>query len=229
MHWGIYLQIESIFTPTFVADTYSSIKGRGVHKCSYNLRRVLKDIDGTKFCLKIDIKKFYPSINNEILKTKIRRKIKCKPTLKLLDEIIDSAKGLPLGNLLSQILANVYLNDFDHYLKQELKIRYYFRYCDDLVILSNSKESLHEVLFKMRVKLKELNLEINKSYQVFPVEKRGIDFLGFKHYHTHTLLRKTIKKKFIKKRNNLKSLPSYKGWLSACDSINLTEKYYGKN
>lgn len=220
-HWAVYLQLEKIFTPTFTADTYSAIKGRGIHKLSNNLTRVLKDVNSTKYCLKLDIKQFYPSIDNDILKNKIRRKIKCKRTLDLLDNIIDSAKGLPLGNLLSQLFANIYLNELDHFIKQELKIKYYFRYCDDICILGNNKQDLHKILHIIRQKLFDLKLELRSNYQVFPVEKRGIDIVGYKHFHTHKLLRKSIKKNYIKNKNK----KTHYSWLKHCNSKNLREKY----
>lgn len=219
--WAVYLQLEKIFTTTFTADTYSAIKGKGIHKLSSNLKRVLKDMEGTKYCLKLDIRQFYPSINNKILKQKIRRKIKCIKTLQLLDNIIDSAEGLPLGNLLSQLFANIYLNEFDHFIKQQLKVKYYFRYCDDICILSNNKQDLHSILHIIKEKLISLDLEIKSNYQIFPVEKRGIDIVGYKHFHTHTLLRKTIKKNYIKNKNK----KTHYSWLRHCNSKNLIEKY----
>ena len=92
----------------------------------------------------MDIKKFYPSINHDILKQIIRYKIKDEELLQLLDEIIDSAEGVPIGNYLSQFFANLYLAYFDHWIKEILKVIYYFRYCDDITILGSSKEELHE-------------------------------------------------------------------------------------
>jgi RNA-directed DNA polymerase len=219
--WGVYLQLEKIFTPTFTADTYSAIKGRGIHKMSDNLEKSLKDVENTKYCLKLDIKQFYPSVNNEILKKKIRRKIKCERTLDLLDNIINSAKGLPLGNLLSQLFANIYLNELDHYIKQELKVKYYFRYCDDICILSGNKQELHRFLHIVRQKLIDLKLELKDNYQIFPIEKRGIDVVGYRHFHTHKLLRKSIKKRYIKNKNK----KTHYSWLKHCNSKNLREKY----
>jgi hypothetical protein len=219
--WAVYLQLEKIFTPTFTVDTYSAIKGRGIHKLSNNLTKSLKDVSGTEYCLKLDIKQFYPSIDNDVLKDKISRKIKCVRTLQLLDNIIDSAEGLPLGNLLSQLFANVYLNEFDHCIKQQLKIKYYFRYCDDICILSNNKQDLHSILYIIKQKLADLKLEVKSNYQIFPVEKRGIDIVGYKHFHTHTLLRKTIKKNYIRNKNK----KTHYSWLKHCNSKNLIQKY----
>jgi hypothetical protein len=221
IQWGLYLQLENIFTSTFTVDTYSAIKGRGIHKLSNNLIKSLKDLNKTTYCLKLDIKQFYPSIDNSILKNKIRRKIKCKKTLYLLDNIIDSAKGLPLGNLLSQLFANVYLNELDHYIKQDLKAKYYFRYCDDICILSNNKQELHSTLHILKSKLADIKLEVKGNYQIFPVEKRGIDIVGYKHFHTHKLLRKSIKKNYIKNKNK----KTHYSWLKHCNSKNLRKTY----
>lgn len=218
--------LEPIFYSIFTADTYSCIKGRGVHKASYNLRKVLKDVENTKYCLKLDIRKFYPSVDNEILKQLLRRKFKDKDLLWLLDDIIDSSRGLPLGNITSQFLANFYLTYFDHWLKEKLKVKYYFRYADDMVILSKDKKELHDILHQIKNYLREeLNLELKSNYQLFPTDVRGIDFVGYVHYTTHTLLRKSIKKKYIKNKNK----KNHNGWLVHCNSINLRRKYENTN
>jgi hypothetical protein len=213
--------LEPLLTPMFVTNTYSCIKGRGILKASMDLRKYLKDVEGTKYCLKLDIRKFYPSVNNKTLKLLIRQKIKDKDLLWLLDEIIDSAKGLPIGNYTSQIFANFYLTYFDHYLKEILGIKYYLRYADDMVILSNSKEELHVILNSIKTYLQTLDLIVKDTHQVFPVSGRSIDFVGFRHYHTHTLLRKSIKKNYIKSKNKER----WNGWLMYADTKNLRNKY----
>lgn len=114
VHHSIMNILENIFIKTFTTNTYNCIKGRGIHKAFYKLKNSLKDIENTKYCLKLDIKKFYPNINNEILKNLLRKKFKDKKLLKLLDEIIDSTIGIPIGNYLSQYFANFYLSYFDH-------------------------------------------------------------------------------------------------------------------
>lgn len=221
VHHAIIRVIEPILVASFTHDTYSCIRGRGIHKASYNLRRALKDIEGTKYCLKLDIQKFYPSIDNNILKELLRHKFKDRRLLELLDEIIDSAKGLPIGSYLSQYLANFYLNYFDHYVKEILMLKYYFRYADDMVILSNSKEYLRGVLKNIEQELTKLNLKIKTNYQIFPVSSRGIDWVGYVHYQTHTLLRKKIKLNYIKSKNRF----NYNGWLIHANTINLRRKY----
>ena len=228
MHHAIMNILEPIFVKTFTADSYSCIKGKGIHACANAVKKALKNQLETKFCLKLDIKKFYPSVKNEILKTLLRKKFKDVKLLWLLDEIINSAEGLPIGNYLSQYFANFYLTYFDHWIKETLRIKYYFRYADDIVILSSDKSSLHKILHQIKIYLQEnLKLEVKQNYQVFPVEKRGIDFVGYKFFHTHTLLRKRIKQNFarmLKNKPNKLSIASYKGWAKHCNSINLQRK-----
>lgn len=226
VHWAIMLVLEQVWMSVFTRDTYSCIKGRGIHGAAKQLHKCLiGDQKGTQYCLKIDIHKFYPSINHNILKGLIQRKIKDTRLLCLLDEIIDSAPGLPIGNYLSQFFANLYLAYFDHWIKEEKKVQYYFRYCDDMVFLSGSKLSLHHLFAEINEYLKkQLDLVIKSNYQVFPVEKRGIDFIGYVFYHDHVLLRKTIKKNMMKKisflnRKNITGMrrkteiASYWGWI----------------
>lgn len=187
----------------------------------------LKNTSQTQYCLKLDIKKFYPSVDNEILKKIVRKKIKDSELLYLIDDIINSAQGIPIGNYLSQYFGNVYLNDFDHWIKEKKRVKYYYRYVDDIVILSATKEQLHTLLTEIQEYLeKNLNLEVKGNYQIFPVAARGIDFVGYRFYHTHTLMRKSIKKAFGKamKKNNPKSIASYYGWASHCNSKNLLKK-----
>ncbi len=227
-HHAVMNVLEPVFTRLFTADTYSCIKGKGIHGAANALKLALKDRANTIYCLKMDIKKFYPNINHAILKHLLRRKFKDNDLLWLLDGIIDSAEGLPIGNYLSQYFANYYLTYFDHWLKEDKMVRYYFRYADDLVILSNNKPELHQLLAEIRNYLQtELRLTVKDNYQVFPVEARGIDFVGYRFYHTHTLLRKTIKQNFARMlatRKNPLSIASYKGWTKHADCKNLVKK-----
>jgi len=217
--------LDPIFVANFTADTYSCIKGKGIHACANAVKKSLKDVPGTTYCLKIDIKKFYPSINHNILMSLLRRKFKDNDLLWLLDEIIDSADGLPIGNYLSQYLANFYLSYFDHWIKENKAVKYYFRYADDIVILASDKSYLHNLLIDIKIYFKHyLKLQVKNNHQVFPVEARGIDFVGYKFYNTHTLLRKQIKKNFakmLKNNPNEASIASYKGWAKHCNSKNL--------
>lgn len=232
-HHAIMNVLEPLFVSTFTADTYSCIKGRGIHAAARNIHKALKDVSGTKYCLKLDIRKYYPSIDHEVLKAMLRRKIKDNDLLWLLDEIIDSTDGLPIGNYLSQYFANFYLTYFDHWIKEVKLVRYYFRYADDMVILSDNKEDLHRLLSDIRTYLRtNLHLTIKQNYQVFPVESRGIDFVGYVFRHTHTLLRKSIKQNFarmIARNSNLQSIASYNGWALHCNSKHLLKKLLHEN
>lgn len=138
----------------------------------------------------LDIRKFYPSIDHEVLKGIIRKKIKDQKLLQLLDEIIDSAEGVPIGNYLSQFFANLYLTYFDHWLKEDKQVKYYFRYADDIVILHKDKEYLRELFEEMKQYLDTLKLTFKDNYQIFKVEDRGISFVGYVIRHDYTLVRK---------------------------------------
>ena len=228
VHHAIMNVMEEIFVKCFTTDTYSCIKGRGIHAAANAVKKALQDDQNTTYCLKLDIKKFYPNVNHGILKQLLRRKIKDNDLLWLMDEIIDSADGLPIGNYLSQYFANYYLTFFDHWIKETKSVKYYFRYADDIIVLHSNKAYLHELLHEIkRYFNQKLKLTVKSNYQVFPVAKRSIDFVGYRFCHTHTLLRKSIKKSFAKmlKRNkNKQSIASYMGWAKHCNSVNLIRK-----
>jgi RNA-directed DNA polymerase len=231
-HHAIMNVLEPIFTKLFTTDTYSSIKGKGIHSAAKAVKKALADVPGTTYCLKLDITKFYPSIDHHILKNQLRRKFKDRDLLYILDEIIDSAEGIPIGNYLSQYFANFYLTGFDHWIKETQRVKYYFRYADDIVILMNNKKDLHALLFAIKQYLNDnLKLQVKGNCQVFPVEKRGIDFVGYVFYHTHVRLRKTIKKRAAKafKKNNKAVIAAYMGWIIHCDSKHLLKKIYAND
>lgn len=241
IHHAIIQVLETIWTRTLINDTYCCIKSRGIHKAANKIKRILMDdSDNTTYCLKLDINKYYPSIDNVILKSVIRKKIKDDKCLRLLDKVIDSATGLPIGNYLSQYFANLYLSAFDHYCKESLKARYYFRYCDDIVILNGSKEYLHSTYRHMDQYLNKIGLKPKSNWQVFPIASRGLDFLGYRFYPGYTLLRKRIAKRALRlsarivKKDYLttaqfRSVVSYIGWLKHCNSLNLRKKVYNEN
>ena len=225
--------LEEIWTSIFISHTYSCIKGKGIHGVLKHLRRDLRDASGTAYCLKMDIKKFYPSIDHDIMKAIIRKKIKDVRLLDLLDGIIDSAPGVPIGNYLSQYLANLYLSYFDHWLKEDKQVKYYYRYADDIIVLNESKEYLHQLRVEIEQYLSaELRLQLKSNYQVFPIKSRGLDFVGYVFYHDHILMRKRIKKRFCRHaaKLNKKKIPpkeykirlcSWLGWAKHCNSRNL--------
>lgn len=233
VHHAVMNVVKPIWLSVFTKDTYSCIEGRGIHLAVERLKLEIKDFD---YCLKIDVKKFYPSIDHDVLKRIVRRKIKDVRLLALLDEIIDSAQGVPIGNYLSQYFANLYLAYFDHWVKECLKVKSYFRYADDMVFLSNDKEELRRWFFEMQRYLRDkLRLEAKHNYQTFPIS-RGIDFLGYVFYKNKTRIRKRIKLNMFKRVAKIKRNPhisqekldsrlcSWLGWLKHCDSRGLRKK-----
>jgi hypothetical protein len=241
IHHCIMQVLEPIWRKTLIRDTYSSIKGRGLHDGVRRMKKALKDKSNTTYCLKADVKKFYPSVSNEIMKAVIRKKIKCKDTLWLLDTIIDSIPGLPIGNYLSQYLGNLFLSSVDHIVKEVCKVKYYFRYCDDIIFLSESKQKLRKTLVVILQELKKLNLLLKENYQIFPVDSRGIDFLGYRFFHQYALLRKSIvvnlKNKILNIKENhqsmsvteiLNGLMSYYGWLKHGNCRKLMARYFDR-
>ncbi len=243
--WALMQVIEPILMKQLVRDTYSAIPGRGIHIALERISKAVKyDRDNTKYCLKLDIKKYYPNINHDILKSIYRKIFKDPKLLWLIDEIIDSTegnKGIPIGNYVSQWSGNLYLSPFDHWMKEEQRLKYYFRYMDDIIILHESKEYLHNLRHEIEKYLKEvLDLELKDNWQVFPVEVRGIDYLGYRIFPDYILLRKsTVKniKRRVKQINNYledndlmthnqwSSLNSYNGGLLYCNSYRLQKKY----
>ena len=238
VHHAIMNVLEPIWVSVFTTDTYSCIKKRGIHAAAKRLKRALRDDpEGTKYCLKLDIKKFYPSINHDVLKSIVRKKIKDKRLLSLLDEIIDSAPGIPIGNYLSQYLSNLFLSYFDHWIKEEKHVKHYFRYADDIVILGDDKNKLRSIFFETSSYISSLKLYVKDNWQIFPVDSRGIDFLGYVFFHTHTLLRKSIKKNFcrsvckmmkreIPNQDVHKKICGWVGWSTHCNSVNLLKKVF---
>lgn len=227
--------LEPIWAKTFIRDTYASMPGRGVHDGMRRMQAFLEDVEGTRYCLKLDVRKFYPSIDHDILKQIIRKSIKCPGTLWLLDQVIDSAPGVPIGNYLSQYFANLYLAYFDHWAKEILGARYYQRYCDDIVILHKDKSVLHGWIRQIQAYLgRELTLTVKPNWQVFPTRTRGVDFLGYRFFGTHTLVRRGIADAFKRKmarirRSGRRMAPSkvinttmsYHGWLKHADARHL--------
>lgn len=244
VHHAIMQVMEEQWVKIMIPTTYACIRGRGIGKLYTDLKKVLRnDSEGTKYCLKMDIHHFYPSINHKKLEKIIRKKLKDPLFLELLDEIIESADGVPIGNYLSQFFANLYLTYFDHWAKETLHVKYYFRYCDDMVILCNSKEELAELIVKIQDYLRnELDLELKKNWQVFPVEDRGIDYCGFVFKHNHILIRSSIKRRIMgtvkRYMNHTISqetfdmrMTAYYGWMKRTNSKNLAytiEKVTGK-
>ena len=234
VHWAIMQVLEPIWTPQFTADTHACIKGRGMHSLLRKLREDLRDDpEGTAYCLKLDVRKFYPSIDHDKMKAVVRRKIKDPEVLWLLDGIIDSAPGVPIGNYISQYFANLYLSELDHLLKEVAGVRYYYRYADDMVLLAGDKPTLHGWLVLINDWLnEERHVDLKGNYQVFPVESRGIDFVGYVTFHTHCLARKKNKQGLCRELAKLRKAgvpeaeimlltASRAGFMLHCDSKHL--------
>ena len=196
IQWAIMLQIRDRIEKNLITTSYASIPNKGIHRA---LNKMSCDIRKEKpaYYLKVDVRKFYPSIDKEILKIKVSRIIKCKRTLDLIYKIINSVEnGVPIGNYLSQYLGNLYLSNLDHYCKEKLKCKMYYRYMDDIVILHSDKKFLHKTLTEINEFLKLENLVLKQNYRISNIEKEGIDFLGFRHFGNKIILRKSIKDKF---------------------------------
>ncbi len=237
IQWAIVQVLEPIWMETLIPTTYSSLPRRGIHQALVDVHRAMQDGHATRYCLKLDVRKFYPSIDHDILKAILRQKVKDPDVLALLDGIIDSAEGVPIGNYLSQYFGNLYLSGLDHWIKEVLCVRHYFRYCDDLVLLHSDKAFLHDALERIRTFLADrLRLTVKPNYQVFPTRTRGLDFVGYRFFGNYILLRKSsataLKRKLAavavhealtpRDRSVVASYAGLAGW---CDSHRLAEQY----
>jgi retron-type reverse transcriptase len=245
VHHAIMNILQPVWDRTFIYDCYSAVPGKGIHAGLARLHRFMKNEAKTQYCLKFDIRHYYPSVRHDILMRILERGIKCPDTLWLLEDIVRSPGGesnIPIGNYLSQYFANIYMNSFDHWLKEVKGLRYYIRYSDDGVILHESKEYLHGLLDEIREYLGSLCLALNPKTQIFPVDKRGVDFLGYRSFRGYTLLRKSSAKRFKEKVRQIElseeqlnprfivsSLMSYMGWVKHCNGHNLIARYVVNN
>jgi hypothetical protein len=216
--------VEPVWKSTLIDDTYQAIKGRGVHKCLKKVRKIVHSGKATH-CLQIDIKKYYPSIDNDLMKKVVRKKIKCKGTLWVIDEIIDGHVGVPIGNYMSQYLGNLFVSELDHMMKEKVKAKHYFRYCDDIIVLG-CKDLLHAYKCIMDGWLKDSRLVMKETYQVYRItDKRPVNCLGYNVTPKKVFVRKRILNAYYKSLRNedLKSLPAYYGWFKHC-SYQLVKK-----
>lgn len=248
----LHRAICQVLEPVLMRGAYfyscSSIKGKGQTFVKERVQRWFrKDKKHTKYCFKFDIKHFYESVDNDILKHKLRRVIKDEDCLELLDRIIDNAEGLPIGTMLSPRLANFFLQDTDHYIKEVCGARYYIRYADDCYIFASSKRELKKIRDRVMAFLKNEKLSLKEDWQIFLVygdwKKKGqikrigrrVDFCGYAMSHVNTTLRKSISLRAMKNCRRLKAgrftikrcrrLMAYNGWLLHSDSRNFQTKY----
>jgi len=238
LHHAIYRILYPYFDSKFIYDSYSCRLNKGTHRAINRFRRFVWKVskNNTKQCfiLKCDIKRFFASIDHNILISILKRHISDTDTIWLLNQIISSfysievGKGLPLGNLTSQLLVNIYMNEFDQYIKHILKIKYYIRYADDFIILYKDKEYLLEILHKINIFLsQQLSLHLHPNKVFIETISSGIDFLGWIHFPNHRILRTSTKKRMFR---NLKNKPkpetiqSYLGLLRHGDTFKLKRK-----
>ncbi len=236
LHHAIYRILYPFFDKTFIADSYSCRINKGTHKAMDRFRsftyKVGQNHTKTYWILKCDIKKFFASINHQILKEILSSYIPDKNILWLLDRVIDSFEtrpgiGLPLGNLTSQLLVNIYMNGFDQYVKRKLGVKYYIRYADDFVILAENKKQLERLLLLIRVFLfEELALALHPDKVFIKTLASGVDFLGWVHFSDHRVLRTATKRRMLKRiKDNPEpdTINSYLGLLKWGNSFKLKE------
>lgn len=249
--------IEPIFERTFHHDSYACRPGKGMHAGADRAQQFLRQVErshGQAYVLKADISKYFNSIDHGVIKKLFRRRIGCPATLATLDEIIDSTavigdlapKGLPIGNLTSQLAANVYLHELDDFVKHGLREKRYLRYMDDFCVMHHDKEHLHEVRTQIEHFLwDQLRLKTNHKTQVFPVSKatgRGLDFLGYKIWPHARRVRKDSVLRMRKKMKRMQRhyaqgrielgevravVASWVGHVSHADSENLRAELLG--
>lgn len=242
VQWAILQIIGSIMERHFIYDTYSSIKGKGplacmqrIHQATYYYhKRRMNDMD---YYLKMDIRKFYPSIDHERLKHKYLKLFKDPNLLGLIFNIIDSVlpeEGIPIGNYLSQFSGNLYLSEFDHVIKEVYKIKHYYRYMDDMVLFGDNAGDLNEMANKIIGMLSYEGLIVKPNYLIRRLIE-GLDFVGYKIFPTHILLRKRIKMNLKRKcvayngkmltLHRRSSIGSLRGFAYHANGYNLQKRY----
>ena len=235
VHYLLYKYLYKLFDKSFVYDSYSCRLEKGTHKAVKRLvkftRVVSKNYTKPCWALKLDIRKFFASIDHQILIQFLRKKIKDQDILWLLEEVINSfPSGIPLGNLTSQVFANIYMHELDQFVKHELKIKYYIRYADDFLIVSVSKNDLNHLIKEIGDFLWErLKLELHPKKTILRNLDWGIDFLGYIVLPHYILPRTKTKRRMFRKLkekmespNFNQSVESYLGYLSHANSVKLT-------
>lgn len=233
LHHAIYRIMYPFFDKTFIADSYSCRVNKGTHRAlrrfEYFARKVSKNHTKTCWVLKCDIRKFFASIDQKILLDILESYISDTDIVWLLTTVIQSfhstevGKGLPLGNLTSQLFVNIYMNEFDQFVKNGLKAKYYIRYADDFVILSTDRNELEIMRQKVEDFLTErLKLLLHPNKVSIETFASGIDFLGWVHFPKHRVLRTATKKKMFG-RVSEKNVTSYLGLLSHGNAYELSE------
>lgn len=238
IHHAIYRQLYPAFDRTWIADSYSCRNNKGTHKAINKFRafayKVSKNNTRTCWVLKCDVRKFFASIDQEKLIAIVSKRVQDPRTIGLISDIIKSfssrpGKGLPLGNLTSQVLVNVYMNEFDQFAKHVLKGKFYIRYADAFVFMSESKQWLEGLILRISEFLSErLALSLHPDKVYIATLASGIDFLGWIHFPDHRVLRTSTKKRMLRnlaKDSTEQRIQSYKGMLSHGNAHKLSTRY----
>lgn len=226
VHRAIYRKLYPFFDRAFIADSFSCRDGKGTHRAMERFRRfafqVSRNHRRTAWALKCDVRKFFASIDHDVLMRIVGERIADERVIRLLDMIVRSfhaepGKGLPLGNLTSQLLANVYMDMFDQYVKHQMRVAHYVRYADDFVFLSADRDYLVVALSVVREFLsRELKLELHPNKIELRTLASGVDFLGWVHFPDHLVLRTTTKRrvrKALRADASASIVASYRGLL----------------
>ena len=203
--WLVDNILKPYFIPRFIQTTYACIEGRGMHKACLDMQKMMKHctrIWNNYYILKMDIAKYFDNIDKKILLDILEKRIKDKDVMWLINEILYAnkrEKGLEIGNYTSQMFANIYLNEYDWYVKRELNIKYFSRYMDDSIILVKTKQEAIQALENIKRFLKEnLHLELNSKTQIFK-SLQGVNYCGYKINEYRLKIRDKGKKKLKKK------------------------------
>lgn len=238
VHHLLYKFLYGLFDNTFIYDSYSCRLGKGTHKAVKRLeeftRIVSKNYTRQCWALKCDIKKFFATVDHKVLLDLLEKKVVDRDIILLLSEIIGSfnseygkGKGIPLGNLTSQVFANIYLSELDQFVKHKLKVKYYLRYADDFLILSTNKERLFQYINPIEKFLKEkLKFELHPEKIIIRRLDWGIDFLGYAVLPYYRLLRTKTKRRIIKKIK-MKVKDSQNGKISETSFNQTLQSYLG--
>ena len=227
LHHAIYRKLYPFFNKLFIADSFSCRLDKGTHRALNRFRefgyKVSQNNTRTVWVLKCDIKKFFANIDQEVLLSILAKHIDNQEVAGLLKEIVGSfysirpGIGLPLGNLISQLLVNIYMNEFDQFMKHKLKIKYYIRYADDFVVFSENKDWLLDLVLEIEEFLREkLKLELHPDKVFVKTLASGVDFLGWVHFEDHKVLRTATKRRMLmrlKMDSREEVLTSYLGLL----------------
>ncbi len=241
LHHAIFRALNPIFEQTFIPNSFSCRVGKGTHKGVTKVEEMIRaeSRNNTRPCyaLKCDVRKFFDSVDHNVLTEIISRRVKDEKVVRLMKEIIGSfdavrtnlfdRKGVPIGNLTSQIFANIYMNEFDQFVKQELKIKHYARYTDDFILISSDKAYLENLLPPMRDFLKtKLHLELHPKKVTLTTHHRGIDFLGYVILPEHIKMRSKTKRRIPRKLR--KSVQLYRrGEISETSLKSTLQSYMG--